>query len=66
MNLMSNRRAQPVLSPCVGVCTLDELDYCLGCHRTADEITHWLEYSDAEREDIMDALEERARRRVTA
>lgn len=55
-----------MLSPCVGVCTLDESGLCLGCHRTAHEITHWLEYSDAERDEILDALDERAVQRGSA
>ena len=26
------------LSPCIGVCTLDENDICIGCNRHIDEI----------------------------
>lgn len=63
MKLMSNLGMQPVLSPCVGVCTLDDSELCVGCHRTAHEIAHWLEFSDGERNAIMAALEERARHR---
>ena len=37
----------------MGVCTLDELDRCVGCLRTADEIVRWAEFSPAERERIM-------------
>ena len=25
-------------SPCIGTCTLDEDDICIGCHRHIDEI----------------------------
>ena len=32
---------KPVRSPCVHVCALDEQDICIGCQRTADEITRW-------------------------
>lgn len=28
-------------SPCVGICTLNEKDECLGCFRTLDEIAGW-------------------------
>lgn len=52
---------QPVLSPCVGVCTLDDDDRCIGCLRTADEIAGWASFSERERESIMEALEYRAR-----
>lgn len=31
-----------VVSPCIGVCELNETgDYCMGCHRTTDEIGAW-------------------------
>ena len=36
---MSDER--PVKSPCVSVCALDEQDICIGCQRTAAEITLW-------------------------
>ena len=28
-------------SPCVGVCSLDERDVCVGCGRTPEEIGEW-------------------------
>ena len=40
---------QPILSPCIGICHLDARGYCLGCHRTGDEIARWRDMSDAER-----------------
>ena len=30
-----------VLSPCIGVCALDDEDICIGCWRSGDEITRW-------------------------
>ena len=39
-------------SPCVGVCPLEN-DICIGCHRTSEQITNWLSYTDKEREYIM-------------
>jgi predicted Fe-S protein YdhL (DUF1289 family) len=38
-----------VLSPCVGVCSLDATGLCEGCHRTAMEIARWPQMNDAER-----------------
>ena len=38
-----------VLSPCTGVCTLDEQGLCQGCHRSAAEIASWIHYDDAQR-----------------
>lgn len=42
-----------VLTPCIGVCTLDSSGLCVGCHRSADEIAHWLAWTDAERQHLM-------------
>lgn len=42
-----------VRSPCVSVCALDENDVCIGCQRTADEITRWSQMTDAERLEVM-------------
>ena len=47
-------RAVP--SPCIGVCMLDEARCCLGCHRTVDEIAHWLQMDDAQRLHLMDVV----------
>ena len=30
-----------VLSPCIGVCNIDDDGLCAGCHRTGDEIAAW-------------------------
>ena len=52
---------QPALSPCIGVCRLDTAGYCLGCHRSVDEIARWLQFSDAQRLHLMnDVLPHRA------
>lgn len=32
---------KPVISPCVGICSLDENDICIGCYRTGREISDW-------------------------
>lgn len=37
------------LTPCVGICRLDEKGYCVGCRRSLDEIARWGTLSDAER-----------------
>lgn len=28
-------------SPCISVCLLDDQDICVGCYRSAEEITDW-------------------------
>lgn len=56
--------ARPVLSPCIGVCRLDADGLCEGCHRSADEIAHWIGYTDAQRLQLMnEVLPQRARQR---
>jgi predicted Fe-S protein YdhL (DUF1289 family) len=61
-----------MISPCILVCSIDiKTGYCFGCGRTRDEIAGWLDYSDAERQSVMDTLPsrletvERKPRRVT-
>lgn len=54
-----------VLSPCIGVCTLDEEGSCLGCHRTAGEIALWSQMDDDERLHLMEhVLPEREAQRT--
>lgn len=55
---MSQER--PVASPCVYVCTLDDQDLCIGCQRTADEITRWGRMDNAERRQVLVLCHERA------
>ena len=33
--------SNPVQSPCVSICALDEDDVCVGCYRTGMEIGQW-------------------------
>ena len=46
-------------SPCISVCALDEKDICMGCYRSAEEITDWWMASAAEKETILARCEER-------
>lgn len=45
-----------VLSPCIGVCTLDDAGLCEGCRRTTSEIARWGQMSDDERLRIMEVV----------
>jgi predicted Fe-S protein YdhL (DUF1289 family) len=54
-----NRALYPA-SPCVSICTLDDENACVGCHRTLDEITHWSSYSKEKQWQIIDDLGHRA------
>jgi predicted Fe-S protein YdhL (DUF1289 family) len=49
-----------MISPCTLVCSIDmKTGYCFGCGRTRDEIAGWIDYSDIERQSIMETLSER-------
>ena len=58
-------RARPVIdhsvpSPCISVCTIDDLNgQCLGCRRTIDEIRDWPILSREEKLSLLDILAQR-------
>ena len=43
--------ADVVESPCINVCKIEN-DVCIGCGRTLEEIAHWSEMTDADKEYI--------------
>ena len=45
-----------VLSPCIGVCTIDDDGLCRGCHRTGDEIARWSMMNDDARLRMMEDI----------
>lgn len=45
-----------VASPCTGICELDSQGLCLGCRRSGAEIALWLDYSDQQRQRLMDEV----------
>lgn len=47
---------RPVLTPCIGVCTLDPAGYCDGCFRSGDEIADWLSMDERQRLHMMDVV----------
>lgn len=51
-----NAPYRAVLSPCIGVCTLDEAGLCHGCHRSVSEIAQWSQLNDDERLRIMESV----------
>ena len=64
MSLLWQSQPRPILSPCIGVCVLDQQNVCEGCLRLSDEIARWSIMSDAERLHIMNTvLPEREARR---
>ena len=43
--------ANVVESPCINVCKIEN-DVCVGCGRTLEEIAHWSEMTDTEKEQV--------------
>lgn len=44
-----------VKSPCIFVCRMEN-DKCVGCKRTNEEIANWLNYSDKEKQKVIDRI----------
>ncbi|MGR9046520.1 MAG: DUF1289 domain-containing protein [Gammaproteobacteria bacterium] len=57
------RSAQPIPSPCVGNCCLDNDDVCLGCFRHLEEIKKWGLVNDKERLTIIQRAERRSEKK---
>ena len=55
---MSAAEGEPK-SPCISVCVLDDDDVCMGCFRTANEITDWFMASDDEKREVLRRARER-------
>ena len=51
--------ANPTLSPCVQICTLNDQQLCIGCRRSLDEIVGWAGMSAAEKARVMAELPSR-------
>lgn len=45
---------QEVASPCVGVCSMDEVTgFCQGCFRTLEEIRQWWDMDNAAKTEVI-------------
>ena len=51
----------PLASPCVRNCCLDEHNVCMGCGRTLQEIVAWGTAADADKAAILARCRERLR-----
>ena len=47
-----------IKSPCIKQCNLLN-NICVGCKRTINEITQWMQYTDKQRERIIKELKRR-------
>ena len=45
-----------ILSPCIGICSLDADGLCEGCSRTSSEIASWVAMGDDERLRLMEQV----------
>ncbi|MDK9715101.1 MAG: DUF1289 domain-containing protein [Sulfuritalea sp.] len=52
---------EAVVSPCINVCKM-EAGFCIGCHRTLDEIAGWAAAGDDEKRLILAAVAQRRAR----
>jgi predicted Fe-S protein YdhL (DUF1289 family) len=59
--MSNNAKPEIVLSPCVGVCALDDDDVCIGCMRSGQEITQWGYVDNDGKRAILRNVEERFR-----
>ncbi len=48
--------ANPTMSPCVQICTLNDRQFCIGCRRSLDEIVGWVGMSVEEKARVMAEL----------
>jgi len=63
MGSMIDPRAA-VVTPCTGICAIDDDDLCRGCARTLDEIACWGMLTPAKRDAIMARLPARRQARL--
>ncbi len=45
-----------IISPCIGVCSMNDAGLCAGCYRTIDEIREWWNMSNSQRSEVMHVL----------
>ena len=50
---------EEIRSPCISVCVLDDNDICMGCFRSAEEVTEWFMADDDEKRRIMERVQQR-------
>lgn len=60
-SLAAEDESVAIASPCISVCFLDENDICLGCYRSAQEITNWSVFTNSEKKATMDEVKLRHR-----
>lgn len=55
-----SQKALDVESPCIRECVIDQqTGYCMGCWRTLNEISFWVNYTPEQKLRILQMLQER-------
>ncbi len=55
-----NSLSETIASPCIGICSMNETSgLCEGCYRTIEEIRDWWDMAPAERDTVMQRLDQR-------
>ncbi|NLJ92438.1 MAG: DUF1289 domain-containing protein [Aeromonadales bacterium] len=55
-----------VLSPCIGVCQVNNKGYCKGCFRNRDERFNWLTFNVSQQQEVLRLCQDRKRRVLAA
>lgn len=55
-----------VLSPCIGVCQVNNKGYCKGCFRNRDERFNWLKLNVSQQQEVLRLCHDRKRRVLAA
>ena len=50
---------QPIKSPCIEVCSLNNQDICIGCYRMANEIIEWFSAPNERKREILASVDQR-------
>lgn len=51
--------SEVVRSPCISVCALNADDICMGCYRSAHEITEWSRFDNEQKQAVLAETKER-------
>lgn len=46
---------EEIESPCIGVCRIDN-EVCRGCKRTTDEIVEWYNFTNEQKQAVLDRI----------
>ena len=59
--MATDGKRQPIASPCVLICLLNDADICVGCYRSAAEIGDWTQLDDDARRAVLSRACQRSR-----